>query len=274
MPMTYGSGARRGLAVIAATSLMVIGWQTAAMASVRSTAFAFGHLSSNELGPNPQKVRARAVSSSRSPSIGTTRSTVQRAPLTSIPSVDMTTADGFSFRVQAGQLSLSTTEGHKSDQGTPPAVAPPGKDYIEIPLTINNLQNDRPLPLMDVLLGPFESGVYPNSGYTAGPIAGDFAIDLPPKDQGGCASALGTLVHGVCQNAAYIVLSNGSDAQSEAEIQATPDVRPGKSTKVTLYFGPVSAHTPLSAVTAYVRTGYSSEYGNGIFKSKSIPLRK
>ncbi|MGC2485053.1 MAG: hypothetical protein WA359_02270 [Acidimicrobiales bacterium] len=272
--MTYGSGARRGLAVIAATSLMVIGWQTAAIASVRSTAFAFGHLSANELGPNHLKIRIRAVSSSRSLTTATTTATVQREPRTSEPGVNTTTADGFRFRVQANKPSLSTTEGHKKDQGTPPAIAPPGKDYVQIPLTITNLQSDRPLSLLDVLLGPLQYGAYPNPGFTSGAVEGDFSIDLPPKDEGGCASMLGTLVNGVCQNAAYIVLSNGSDAESEAGIQASPNIRPGKSTKVTLYFGPVSAHTLLSTVTAFVRTGYSTEYGNGIFKTKSIPLPK
>jgi len=272
--VTFGTGARGSFGVAVVAALIVLGSQTAATASAHSTAFAFVHLSSNNLSQNHRKIRTRAVSSSRSPSTATATTTLQPEPRASDPGVNTTTGDGFRFRVQAAGPSLSTTEGHKNDQGNPPAIAPPGKDYVQIPLTITNLQRDRPLSLMDVLLGPFQYGAYPNPGFISGAIEGDFAIDLPPKDEGGCASGLGTLVNGVCQNAAYIVLSNGSDAESEAGIQASPNIRPGKSTKVTLYFGPVSAQTHLSSVTAFVRTGYSTEYGNGIFKTKAIPLAK
>ena len=268
--MTFRTGASRGFVVAAMAALVVLGSQTDSTASPHDLALAGGRPSLTRLGLASPKVHAHAVASSQSPSTVVKTPTVQLTPRSSKAGVKTTTADGFRFRVQADGVSLSVSEGHKKDQGSSPAVAPPGKDYIQIPLTITNLQNDRPLSLMDVLAGPAQDGQYGNPGYDdQNGAVGDFAIGLPPKDEGGCPYGYPP-VNGVCRNAAYIVLSNGTDVTTEGEFGDTPNIRPGKSAKATLYFGPVSAHTPLSAVTAFVSTGYATKH----YKTESIPLGK
>jgi hypothetical protein len=269
--MTFRTGASRGIVVAALSVLVVLGLQTVSTASPHNPTLAGGHHSLNRLGPASPRVHAHAVASSQSPFTVTKSPTVQLTPRSSSAGVKATTADGFRFRVQADGVSLSVSEGHKMDQGSSPAVAPPGKDYIQIPLTITNLQNDRPLSLMDALAGPVQDGDYGGNAAYNGNGAGDFAIGLPPKDEGGgCPSNYLTPVNGVCRNPAYIVLSNGTDLLTAEDFQDSPNVRPGKSAKVTLYFGPVPAHTPLSAVTAFVSDGYNS----GPWKTESIPLGK
>jgi hypothetical protein len=267
VPLTFRTGASRGIVVAALSALVVLGSQTVSTASPHDATLAGGHPSLTGLGPASAKVRAHAVASSQSPSTVAKTPAVRLTPRSSKAGVNMTTSNGFRFRVQADGLSLSVKEGHKMDQGSSPAIAPPGKDYIQIPLTITNLQNDRPLPLLDVLAGPPSSDGMNEFSYQGAGTDVEFAIGLPPKAESGCPSDLGYLIKGVCRNGAYIVLSDGSDVASDIEIGASPNIRPGKSTKVTLYYGPVPAHTPLSEVIAFVTTGQFK-------KTETIPLGK
>lgn len=153
--------------------------------------------------------------------------------------VTITAADGFRFSVRAS-APKKVTEYVNSGQHE---VAPPGKDYVKISVSVKNLQTDRGAPLFDLV----------NGG--GGGASGDLSVfmGLPSRDaspsNGYCQVSNGvyTAPSGRCVDTQLdVLLGNGDDVNTASELGQNPVVKAGATVTITLYFGPVPTGFSLS----------------------------
>jgi hypothetical protein len=83
-----------------------------------------------------------ATSSATSPAASQPALSTAPAPA---PETSLTDPQGFQYRVQAGPAAFVVS---RPDTAGPDQIAPPGSDFIAIPITVINAQSDRPAPMI------------------------------------------------------------------------------------------------------------------------------
>lgn len=175
--------------------------------------------------------------------------TTQRT-VTTGAAATITTADGFRYQLMPGKPTLVAQYG--SGGGTP-FVAPPGMDFISVPIAISNLQTDRAASV--------ETPVADLNFSVPRAVAASFGKDpssgLPVTDcstspfaaAGAAPSANCVLQRGDYGGAKFAYDEHGDSI--EVGFGSAPPIGPGRTANVTIYSFQVSSGSPLASVLLY-----------------------
>jgi len=159
--------------------------------------------------------------------------------------VSITDTSGFRWTVKAGRASLVAQYATGGLTGTT-NIANPGQDYMTVPLTVTNLQTDRPANLLGVLAAVQGVGatVY---------------LGVPTTQQpGDCATTQqGTLTApaGFCLDPTDVVLPDGTDINDAENFHQAPQAQAGETVEVTVYAGPVPSTVKLQNLELLIEAG-------------------
>lgn len=148
------------------------------------------------------------------------------SPSTSAPSgptVTVTSSLGFQYKLEAGR---PTFVAQFDDNGTPD-VAPPGTDYIEVPVTVTNVQADRSASL-DTSFGSFALAIPTSDAASFGVTNTADCSSVQPGTGASTASDL----CGISRTPAEVD-SNGDNISSGV---IPPPLAPSSSMTLTVYF--------------------------------------
>lgn len=160
----------------------------------------------------------------------------------------ITTTDGFRYQLTAGKPTLVTQYG--SGGGTP-IVAPPGMDFISVPIAISNLQTDRAAsietPLADLNFYVPRAVAASFGKDSFGPVTDCSTSPLAPA--GAAPPANCVLQRGDSGGAKFAYDENGNSI--DVGYGSAPPMGPGSTANVTIYSFQVSSGSPLASVLLY-----------------------